>query len=295
MNWEARIETMLPAMYRETYLDLQPLPMRSAALKYDSAGRVAWDEIWGSFCDLAMAGGPPHRGTLLEPGKPEEIAAESEKYGAVVAELCRALHLVTGLYARSSATPGWIQIDCTSAAMSAWLCRAIVMENVAARFEGLSLGLPGGANYRVEKEIKNVIVAMAKTSHYWLEHMSDEQHVEIGKLLRTMQKESPLLRPLYECDGFAKEVQEAYALQVSAAVESATGLQTSLDRSRRWLGLEYGEVDRAIRMMRVFAVNNVLVRREKTVVYLPLNPGFDSSGELIVERIEVSDVTASVR
>jgi sirohydrochlorin cobaltochelatase len=290
MNLEARIETMLPARYRETYRDLQPVPMRSASLKYDSAGRVAWDEIWGSFCDLAMAGGPPHRGTFLEPGRLEEIAAEGEKYEAAVAELCRGIHLVTGLYARGSAKPGWIHVDCTSAAMSAWLGRAIVMENVAARFGGLSLSLPAGANYRVEKEIKNVIVAMAKTSHYWLEHMSDEQHGEIGKLLRTMQRESPLLSPLYECNGFAKERQEAYARQVAAMVSDATGLQTSCDHSGRWLGFDCGDLSRAVQRMRVFAVKNTIVRREGTIVYLPLNPVLDSSGDRIVQHIEAANI-----
>jgi sirohydrochlorin cobaltochelatase len=282
MNLEARIETMLPEMYRETYQGLQPTPMKSAALKYDSDGRVAWDEIWGSFCDLAMAGGPPHRGTLLEPDSPTKIASENEKYASVADELCRGLHLTTGLYARVSATPGWVQVDCTSAAMAAWLCRVIVMENVAARFNGLSLGLPCGPGYRVEKEIKNVIVVMAKTSHYWLEHMTDEQHVEVGKLLRVMQKESPLLRPLYASDSFDGAKQEAYALRIAALISNSTGLQTSLDRSKRWLGLDYGDVSRAVQMMRVFAVRNTIVRREESIAYLPLNPTADRSGESIM-------------
>src|SRR5215213_3663574 len=63
---DARLKTILPENYQDSYEDLQPVPMRSAGLKYDGDGRVAWNEIWTSFCDLAMAGGPPHKGTLLE-------------------------------------------------------------------------------------------------------------------------------------------------------------------------------------------------------------------------------------
>ena len=65
---DARLRTLLPEEYRDVYEDVQPISMGSAGLKYDADGQVAWDQMWGSFCDLAMAGGPPHKGTLLEPG-----------------------------------------------------------------------------------------------------------------------------------------------------------------------------------------------------------------------------------
>ena len=65
---DLRLRTLLPEEYQDSYEDVQPAPMRSAGLKFDADGKVAWDEIWGSFCDLAMAGGPPHKGALLEPG-----------------------------------------------------------------------------------------------------------------------------------------------------------------------------------------------------------------------------------
>ena len=70
---EARLKTLLPEEYQDSYEDVQPVSMGSAGLKYGRDGRVAWNEIWGSFCDLAMAGGPPHRGTLLEPATKAEI------------------------------------------------------------------------------------------------------------------------------------------------------------------------------------------------------------------------------
>ena len=70
---ESRIRAILPEEYQDSFQEVKPVSMGSAGLKYRADGRVAWDEIWGSFCDLAMAGGPPHKGTLLEPGRRDEI------------------------------------------------------------------------------------------------------------------------------------------------------------------------------------------------------------------------------
>src|ERR1700709_1617736 len=108
---QARLKTLLPEKYQNSYEDVQPVSMGSAGLKYGGDGRVAWDEIWGSFCDLAMAGGPPHRGTLLEPAAQAEIDLEPERYGEVVEELCRGVEMVTGLAAERSPVAGWIQVD----------------------------------------------------------------------------------------------------------------------------------------------------------------------------------------
>src|ERR1700741_5118609 len=77
---DTRLKTLLPEEYRESYEQMQPKPMGSAPLKYDAEGLVAWDEMWGSFCDLAMAGGPPHKGALLEPGNEADIDAQYVRY-----------------------------------------------------------------------------------------------------------------------------------------------------------------------------------------------------------------------
>src|SRR6201996_5126330 len=90
---EARLKTLLPEEYQDSYEDVQPVSMGSAGLKYGSDGHVAWNEIWGSFCDLAMAGGPPHRGTLLEPATKAAIDQEPERYSQVVNELCRGVEM----------------------------------------------------------------------------------------------------------------------------------------------------------------------------------------------------------
>jgi sirohydrochlorin cobaltochelatase len=54
--------------------------------------------------------------------------------------------------------------------MAIWLMRAIVVENVLARREGAVLYLPAGPGFTLSGEIKNVVTAVAKTYHYWLEH-----------------------------------------------------------------------------------------------------------------------------
>ncbi len=71
----ARLRVLLPEQYQESYESVQPVSMGSAGLKFAPDGQVAWDEIWQTFCDLAMAGGPPHKGALLGPGDPSAIAA----------------------------------------------------------------------------------------------------------------------------------------------------------------------------------------------------------------------------
>jgi len=71
---DRRLEALLPQEYQDSDEIVEPVPMRSAPLKFDADGQVAWGDIWQSFCDLAMAGGPPHKGTLLRPGTPADVA-----------------------------------------------------------------------------------------------------------------------------------------------------------------------------------------------------------------------------
>ncbi len=160
---------LLPPRYR-TGKEVSASPMGTAPMHYDEAGQVAWDQMWTGFCDLALAGGPPHRGTLLEPVSPEEILAHQEEYEHVIAEITRGLTMVTGLPVLSGKQPGWIGLQCTDQEMALWLLRAIVVENVCVRREGCTLWLPAGPAFQLEKEIKNVITVVAKTYHYWTEH-----------------------------------------------------------------------------------------------------------------------------
>ena len=52
------------------------------------------------------------------------------------------------------------------------LLRAIVVENVTVRREETALWFPAGPHFRLEREIKNAITIIAKTNHYWQEHVA---------------------------------------------------------------------------------------------------------------------------
>lgn len=276
-----RLQTILPEEYQDSYESLQPVSMGTAGLKYDSGGRVAWDQIWGTFCDLAMAGGPPHKGALLEAASSTDVDAAPDQYAAVTEEICRGIILATNLDARSSVVPGWIRVSCYSEAMAAWLLRAVVMENVAARCEGARLDVPAGPDFRLEKEIKNVVTVVAKTSHYWLGHMPRSQRQAIGELFLAMEAESPLLQPAPAVDGSAHDAQAALRARIGEAVERKTGLPPSRHRYDGWLGLECPSVRAAVWMMRAIVATNVLSRREATVLFVPIDPARDPDGERV--------------
>jgi hypothetical protein len=164
--------TLLPPRYQNEQ-SVCSTPMGTAPMRYNTQGQVAWDEMWTDFCDLALAGGPSHRGTLLEPASPETVRADPASYEQVLAEIERGLGLVTDLTIVRVADPGWIGVQCHDEQMSVWLLRAIVAENVCVRREGSLLLLPAGPAFQLEKEIKNVITVLAKTYHYWTEHAQD--------------------------------------------------------------------------------------------------------------------------
>ncbi len=144
--------------------------MGSAPMRYNEDGEIAWDEMWTGFCDLALAGGPSHRSTLLEPVTPQEALADPAGYERVVTEIERGLRLVTGLSTVRSSTPGWVGLQCESQEMALWLLRAIIVENICVRREGATLFFPAGPHFHLEAEVKNVITSVAKTNHYWKEH-----------------------------------------------------------------------------------------------------------------------------
>jgi len=146
-------------------------PMSSAPLKYFPDGRVDWGNMWDSFCALPRDGGPPHRAAMLYADETADTAGES--YQLATGEIIRGIAAVSGLTAEP-AGPGWIAVHCHSAAMARWLSEAITQENVQARCHGSTLFVPTGAGFSLKGEIKNVITAVAKTSHYWQEHLPVE-------------------------------------------------------------------------------------------------------------------------
>ncbi len=289
---EARIHTMLPPMYQQTYKDVSSVSMGSASMKYGSDGLVRWRDMWGSFCDLAMAGGPPHRGTLLEPGTLADIEAMPDQNTAVMKEIGRGIGLVTGMYVEPSPVSGWIVTHCSSSAMASWLARAVTMENVWAHSEGNTLCLPASPAYRIEKEIKNVITSVAKTAHYWFEHIPAQQQVAIGDLLDRMEDEALLLQPDPRVSSNS-ETMKAHGAALSAGLLQRLGIRSTPRRCGRWLGLGVEDVAVAITMMRLLVVGNVLARREGAVVFVPLNASTDPSGEATVARIVTAYASAT--
>lgn len=168
---DRRVDSMLPSEYRSRLEKVSTKSMGSASLDSDDFGAVAWDEIWTRFCDLAMAGGPPHRGQLLEAITAEQAKDNLPTYELVVQEIQRGIEMVTGLSTTRGHTLGWVGVLCDDEVMAVWLMRAIIVENVMVRREGATLFLPAGPNFRVRKEIKNVITSVAKTVHYWRAHL----------------------------------------------------------------------------------------------------------------------------
>ena len=279
---DARIKTLLPEEYRDSYDDMQPTPMGSAAMKYDDAGQAAWDQMWGSFCDLAMAGGPPHKGTLLGPGVEAEIDAQFGLYDEVAEEICRGIKMVTGLRAYVSSVPGWVSITCLSDAMAGWLLRAIVMENVAVRCRGSILELPAAPHFRLEKEIKNVITVIAKTCHYWLGHMSADHQRAVAELFMTIARESPLIEPDLSS---AVRADNSRRSSVAALIARDTGLRRADQQYPGWLGVECPNVRAAVWLMRALVASNVLSRREGTTLFVPVNAAADPHGTIVSDAV----------
>jgi sirohydrochlorin cobaltochelatase len=146
-------------------------PMPSAPMQYNDDGTVAWGDMWDTYCMLALDGGPPHRGTLLT--APTHADATYPQYLEVQREIVRGIKAVSGLDA-TAGPPGWVAVEAGHAGYAHWLVTAITEENVEAKRDGSHVLVPCGEYFTVKGEIKNVITAVAKTTHYWGEHVPAE-------------------------------------------------------------------------------------------------------------------------
>ena len=144
--------------------------MTSAPFVWRRDGRPDWGAMWTTFCDLALHGGPPQRGALQALRGPSVDDRAARSAPEIAAELRRGIEETTGLSVEA-AEPGWIAITCASARMAAWLCAAIILENVDARVEGTRLLVPAGPGFALEDQVKSVVTVVAKTHHYWREHL----------------------------------------------------------------------------------------------------------------------------
>ena len=193
--------------------------------------------------------------------------------------------MVTDLGAYPAPIPGWIHVDCFSEAMAGWLLRAIVMENVSARTEGLALALPAGPDFRLEKEIKNVVTVIAKTCHYWTGHMWLPQRRRIAALLAAMADGVAARRARARHRRRAPDGHDAAFAALAAAIVRDTGLATSPHRYVGWLGVECPSVPAAVWMMRLLVAANVLTRREGTALFVPVNPAADPDGQAVAAAL----------
>src|SRR5262249_18348718 len=153
-------------------------------------------------------------------------------------EIARGVTMVTGLSAEAS-DQGWVGVRCRSRGMAGWLVRAIVMENVLATHDAEMLWLPAGPDFRLEKEIKNVVTASAKTNHYWTGHMSTEQHAAINAMVR----ESTLMEPMRLSDaqsdpgGYRRLVD-----RIQCGITELLGMVCFPNRYIGWIGVECADV-----------------------------------------------------
>ncbi|TAJ18662.1 MAG: hypothetical protein EPO65_08470 [Dehalococcoidia bacterium] len=139
--------------------------MSSAPFTYREDGRPDWSQMWQSFCELALFGGPPHRG----PGNPVQLVdldAPAPAVGDPIGEMRRGIHETTGLVSELT-DARWLAITCASERMAAWMCATIILENVDARVSGNVLYVPAHPSFTIEGEVKSVITVVAKTHHYW--------------------------------------------------------------------------------------------------------------------------------
>jgi hypothetical protein len=262
-----RIRGLLPLAYHSCLETISPTSMGSVGLKYDKEGRVAWDEIWTTFCDLAMAGGPPHRGKFLAPTNPADVSKDLEKSKAIASEIMRGIQLTTGMKASIDDEINSVLLECESETMGAWMHRAIVAENVFADHLGNVVRLPSGPDFRIEKEIKNVIVCVAKTWHYWDGHMSENEKAKAGKVMN----DAPLIIPPQVSNN--EITTEAYAKAVIKTLETvgaALKFEGKSSVEYGWVGFECPDEKSAAWMVRAIIACNILARREIATLLLPV-------------------------
>ncbi len=146
--------------------------MSSAPFVHREDGRPDWGAMWQGFCELALYGGPPHRGeedALRALEHPLEVPANEEI--DAIAEIRRGIYETTGLFSEP-AEPGWLAVTCRSKKMAAWMAASIILENVDARCDEERLLVPAHPSFRLKNEVKSVITVVAKCNHYWQAHIA---------------------------------------------------------------------------------------------------------------------------
>lgn len=152
---------------------IPPAPMTAAEFLFKEDGKPDWGEMWQSFCELALYGGPPHRGDDSALMVPEVEVDAPTPINDMVLEIKRGIWETSGLYAEP-ASNNWMAVTCDSRKMAAWMCAAIILENVDARCDEERLYVPASPDFDLKVEVKSVITVVAKVHHYWQAHIESQ-------------------------------------------------------------------------------------------------------------------------
>jgi len=226
-------------------------PMQAAPFVYKDDGHPDWGAMWTTFCELALHGGPPHRGpddSVLAVVIPEATSTDSQPGSGAVAEIRRGIFETTGLYAER-ADPGWLAITCDSPRMAAWLCASIILENVDARCEGERLLVPADPSFALTDQVRSVVTVVAKTHHYWAAHMAATSTVEgtspadpeavreAGRAYRRLLTEWGWARMAHDTTVASRCHQEAHdlTLELSATAAGRVELEAALTDPDVWV------------------------------------------------------------
>ena len=80
-----------------------------------------------------------------------------------------------------------------------------------------------------------------------------------------------------------KASQEAYervVAEIECGLQLVTGLPTVRSEKLGWVGLQCDDEETALWLLRAIVVENVCVRREGNVLYLPAGPNFNLEKEI---------------
>jgi hypothetical protein len=148
-------------------------PMSAAPFVYKDDGRPDWGAMWGTFCELALYGGPPHRG-IEDALEAPQTDSDTMIMNETIMELRRGIHETTGLFSEP-APPNWLAVTCHSKKMAAWMAASIILENVDAKCEDEILYVPCSPDFDLKNQVKSVITVVAKVNHYWQAHIESTQ------------------------------------------------------------------------------------------------------------------------
>jgi hypothetical protein len=217
---------------------------------------------------------------LLEAPTVAEVEYEPAGYHLVCGELLRGIAMAAKLAAQPGSAPGWLVVACTDEPMAAWMLRAVMAENVFVRRRGNAIEVPAAPTFRLAKEVKNVVVALAKTSHYWSYHLNAEEKTRASAVLQA--SEASLIEPVARPEALADaEFYQTRAAETARQWQQVTGLETRAGCALGWIGVQLRDEITAAWFVRHAIASDLLARREEACVYLPV-PSRDATAALAI-------------